>query len=314
MIEVLCTLIGIIAGIAVVVSIAEQHRQSNGLKARRQSSAGDEDRIKKIASRLQMLSQQVSADVVTHTETVARIKDTLLLFDNSRDSCLEAISQLVEANEAIQRKLAESQNKMAEQQFQIRAASVEARVDTLTGLGSRYALDEVLSKCILCLQPGEPVALLMLDVDRFDEVNQRYGTEVGDAALAGLGVSLAKWCEGKFFVARYEGDKLVVIIAEESTESIVRVAETLRAHLSSVTIRAVDCSLNLKLSGGLTQLLTEDSLEQVYERAIEGIYHAKKNGRDRGFWLHSGAWKNLASAVTDVSACEQARADLQVSK
>ncbi len=295
MVEILCTVTGIIAGIAVVASIMHQQGERGRFQANDVKAGEDAERIEGLANQLQMLTHRVAADVSAHSEKVVHINERLLPTSEEPAQILSAISELIEANEAMQGQLAAAQQRLSQQSRQIEVTARQARTDALTGLANRRALDEFLESCIEAIQPGELASILLLDIDHFKSFNDSYGHITGDAVLASFARSIAVCCDGKSYAARYGGEEFAVILTGSSMEKIVQDAAQLRAFVSEQVIAYEDLRLTITSSGGLTEIKSGDTIQQAYERADEGLYRAKKNGRNCGYWLSSGEWFRFTS-------------------
>ncbi len=294
MVEILCTVTGIIAGIAVVASIMHQQGERHRFQAPESSASEDSERIKGLANQLQLLTHRVAADVSAHTEKVVHINERLLPAQDEPARILSAISELIEANEAMQGQLAAAQHRLSQQSHQIEITARQARTDALTGLANRRALDEFLKNCITAVQPGELAGLMLLDIDHFKSFNDGYGHTTGDAVLASFARSISHWCDGKCYSARYGGEEFAIILTGSAMESIAAQAAELRSFVSAQIISYEDLRLNITSSGGLTEIKAGDTIQQAYERADEGLYRAKKNGRNCGYWLNNGEWTRFA--------------------
>ncbi len=307
MVEILCTVTGIIAGIAVVASIMHQQGERNRFQVAEPSPSDESEHITGIANQLQLLTHRVAADVSAHTERVVHINERLLPAQDEPARIISAISELIEANEAMQGQLAAAQQRLNQQSRQIEVTARQARTDALTGLANRRALDEFLKSCIQSVQPGELAGLLLLDIDHFKSFNDSYGHTTGDAVLASFARSISQWCDGKSYSARYGGEEFAIILTGETMEAIAHDASQLRAFVSEQVIAYEDLRLTVTSSGGLTEIQSGDTIQQAYERADEGLYRAKKNGRNCGYWLNSGEWTRFASTTPDeIDVTEQA--------
>ena len=135
MVEILCTVTGIIAGSAAVATIMHQQAERERAVIESHSSVEESLRLKGLADQLQLLTNRVSADVTAHSERVSSINERLDPNDQNTDAILSAINELVAANAAMQSQLADAQNQIHQQSQQIELTATEARTDSLTGLG-----------------------------------------------------------------------------------------------------------------------------------------------------------------------------------
>jgi diguanylate cyclase (GGDEF)-like protein len=142
-----------------------------------------------------------------------------------------------------------------------------SRRDDLTGVGNRRYGMEVLER----LRPGD--AVLILDLDRFKDVNDREGHAGGDAVLAELGTMLRQTMRGADVVARLGGEEFLVV-ATQAGSAAAGLAERLVRDWRETAPRTT-------ISVGATLHRRGDAPSQALARADEALYRAKRAGRDR---------------------------------
>ena len=159
-------------------------------------------------------------------------------------------------------------------------ASLErtARTDHLTGLPNRLAFEELFDRQVTsALRTNRPFALLLADLDRFKELNDRLGHSAGDAALAELGRLFSTELGGHDLAARVGGDEFAVLLPEtdrdgarETGDRIARaVFDRLRARGAPVT-----------LSYGISTFGADGrTLDDLTKAADEALYAAKRRGQ-----------------------------------
>ncbi len=288
MVELLCTITGIIAGVAIVASLFHQHGERQKFAA--DTDGSESDRIFGIADQLQVISHRVAADVSAHSEKVVHISDRLATPTTEPDHVMSTINEIITANQAMQGQLADAQKRIAQQSRMIEQASMQARTDALTGLANRRALNEFLTNSIEAVAGGTVTGLLLMDIDHFKSFNDNFGHATGDAVLASFARSIATCCGESSYAARYGGEEFAVVLSAENVDQLVRNACEVRYYVSEQVISYEDLQLKITASGGLCILLPGDSCSAVYERADEGLYQSKKAGRNRGFWLSANGW------------------------
>jgi diguanylate cyclase len=292
MVEILCTLTGVISGIAIVAALMQQQSGRRRFEPNETTQSPDEaEDLKGLTTQLQMITQRVAADVSAHTQKVVNINESLLPAKNEPERILSAITDLIQANESMQGQLAEAQQRLNKQSEQIEVTARQARTDALTGLANRRALEESLKTCIDSVSHTPTTGLMLIDIDHFKSFNDSYGHITGDAVLASFARSIAKWCNGKYYSARYGGEEFAIILTGESGSALAQLAAEVRAYISEQVIKHEDLHLMITASAGLTTIQQGDMIKLVYERADEGLYRSKKAGRNRGHWLDSGEWK-----------------------
>ncbi len=303
MIEILCTVTGIVAGIAIVTSL--YHYQGQRAKFETKPQEVDAEKIRGIADQLQVISHRVAADVSAHSTTVEQINGRLCHNTETSPQVVLSIQEIVRANESMQGQLASAQKRIAQQTEMIEQASRQARTDALTGLSNRRALDEFLTNSLASLSEDEFTGLLLLDIDHFKSFNDSFGHTTGDAVLASFARSIQKSCGQECYSARYGGEEFAVVVHAASVEALVHKAAYIRHYISDQVINHEDLQLKITASGGLCLLQANDVLQAVFERADGGLYKSKKAGRNCGHWLNNGSWNLFPPLAQAVEASPQ---------
>lgn len=160
-------------------------------------------------------------------------------------------------------------------------AEVHARVDELTGLGNRRELEQRWPPLAQRLQAGQlPLALAMVDLDHFKQVNDRFGHAVGDAVLVTLARLLRENTRGDDLVIRTGGEEFLILLPEAGPERALEICERLCRRVSRYGWQALAPGLQVRLSVGLASAPPYD-LRVLSERADAALYAAKRGGRDR---------------------------------
>lgn len=312
MVEILCTIAGAVAGIAIVASLM----QARGDRSRWHAVKTADDELRQpsqmrgIADQLRLLTFRVAADVSAHNEKVEAINGRLQEPQAEQpEHMLAAINDLKAANEYMQNQLAEARKRIADQTEMIEEASLQARTDALTGLANRRALNEFLQNCINALRPDECAGLLLLDIDEFKTFNDTYGHTTGDAVLAAFARNLKKFCNQECYPARHEGGEFAVVLTGRDINSVAMKSATLRKLVSEQSICFEAARLKITASAGLSMLVPGDTLQTAFDRSDEGVFRAKKAGRDQGFWLNGAHWQPLPTA--DISQMRERAPDAQ---
>lgn len=158
-----------------------------------------------------------------------------------------------------------------------------SRIDPLTGLENRRAFDEGLARAASRSQrTGEPLALVMLDLDSFKDVNDRFGHPAGDALLRQVGAALAAMeRRAGDVLARYGGEEFGLILPGADARAAQKVAERLHATLSNAGIRRPDRRRLTASIGVAHQHASVLDTERLVASADAALYRAKQEGRDR---------------------------------
>jgi diguanylate cyclase (GGDEF)-like protein len=152
----------------------------------------------------------------------------------------------------------------------------QAVVDPLTGLLNRHAFLQRAPELLARQRFGEPISLILADLDHFKEVNDRHGHLVGDRVLQAVAECLRSSLRAFDQIYRYGGEELIVLLPA-SLEEAVQTAERLRQAVAC----ARPAGLPLTVSLGVACARPGETLEGLVARADQALYAAKAAGRDR---------------------------------
>ncbi|GAA4978463.1 hypothetical protein GCM10023225_18860 [Kineococcus glutinatus] len=156
----------------------------------------------------------------------------------------------------------------------------QATVDPLTGVLNRNGLAQVGQGWRAEHgAAGRDVALVLVDVDHFKRVNDTAGHQVGDEVLRRLGALLLREVPAGAVVARLGGEEFLVVVPGVDLAGGAAVAEALRRAVAAVGGR--DGLPRFTVSAGVAAGRVVDDVDELYRRADEALYRAKRNGRDR---------------------------------
>jgi two-component system cell cycle response regulator len=160
-----------------------------------------------------------------------------------------------------------------------------AVTDALTGLHNRrYMAGQLQGFVSRSALGGEPVSVLVLDIDHFKAVNDGFGHDAGDEVLREFAVRLATNVRAVDLPCRLGGEEFVVVMPGTDMEDARRIAERIRRDVGSTPFRVMGGRelLNVTISIGVAACTgAGDTPEALLKRADEGVYEAKAAGRDR---------------------------------
>jgi len=155
--------------------------------------------------------------------------------------------------------------------------------DGLTGLLNRRALDERLDHAVSqASRAGQPLALLMIDLDHFKKLNDTYGHTAGDVALQAAAAEIRQQVRGGDEAARYGGEEFAIILPDTDGPAAFRMAERLRKALADRDIRFGNERIRITGSCGVSATdLGYATPEALLHSADEALYASKETGRNR---------------------------------
>jgi diguanylate cyclase (GGDEF)-like protein len=159
-----------------------------------------------------------------------------------------------------------------------------ALADPLTGIGNRKAFDQHLAAELeRSRRYGKPMSLLMMDIDRFKQVNDTYGHVAGDAVLKEVATLIRTMLRGCDFAARYGGEEFAVIAGETGIEAAGQLAERLRLAIQGRRIAGPKGPLQITVSIGVASVGGGcPGIEPIHlvAAADRMLYQAKESGRN----------------------------------
>ena len=158
-----------------------------------------------------------------------------------------------------------------------------ARTDPLTGLFNRRVLDEELPKVLeRASLARRPVSVLVIDLDHFKQINDRFGHDAGDQVLAEVAAVMRRNTRENDLAVRLGGEELMLVLSGVGCDRALALANDLRRGIGnvSVSVSAVDSRVTASI-GVATWTGTEEPLPVLLARADAAMYRAKVEGRDR---------------------------------
>jgi diguanylate cyclase (GGDEF)-like protein len=189
-------------------------------------------------------------------------------------------SPLANALDAMAQRLTER-----EEELRVANANLErlATHDSLSGLANRRGFDFKLEEeWRESARTGQPLALVMIDIDHFKKFNDHYGHLAGDTCLRSVGEELAR-VEGATVVARYGGEEFALLFAATELHRALEIAESLRAAIEALDIaHAAAPAGHITASIGVAVLraTSAESADVLIEAADAALYGAKRRGRN----------------------------------
>jgi len=159
--------------------------------------------------------------------------------------------------------------------------------DTLTGIANRRFFDYTLKRELLRVRRyGRPLSLLMVDIDFFKKINDRYGHPVGDVVLQEMGELLKSLFRATDLPARYGGEEFAVILPETPAVAAQALAEKLREQGAKKIFAPLGERISLTISIGVATLESNMQADKLTEAdlilaADQALYRAKHDGRNR---------------------------------
>jgi diguanylate cyclase len=188
-------------------------------------------------------------------------------------------------NDALQSKLQSSLQEIGHLQKDLDAARSQSLTDPLTRLGNRLCFDHALESVVAAAdRNGDPVSLLLGDIDHFKKFNDSFGHLVGDDVLRLVARELKGTIKGQDIAARYGGEEFAVILPHTGILQARLAAENIRRAVRAKEMVRLSTGGSLgriTISIGVAAYRKGEGTQALIERADRCLYMAKRDGRDR---------------------------------
>jgi diguanylate cyclase (GGDEF)-like protein len=160
-------------------------------------------------------------------------------------------------------------------------AEFRAGFDSLTGLPNKQRTDETLKRLVAQAdRTKSPLSAIMLDLDHFKQINDRYGHSKGDEVLAAVGATIQHCLRDGDFAGRFGGEEFLLLLPDTDAKEATMVAERVRAAISEIAVADLDREVTASL--GIADLPEDPgSAVGMMHEADRALYAAKAAGRNR---------------------------------
>ena len=193
--------------------------------------------------------------------------------------------RIQKTNDDLQAKLNQSSEKIQLLQENLQQAEEEIYTDALTGIANRKKFDvALLAEMAAAQKSGEPLCLVVGDIDEFKRFNDTYGHQVGDQVLKLVAHALHNNVKGSDLAVRYGGEEFALILPNTISENAYRLVETIRKAIGTKRIHNKQKDMDygsVTLSLGLAQYRPDEAVSDFIERTDSALYRAKGEGRNR---------------------------------
>ena len=156
------------------------------------------------------------------------------------------------------------------------------RFDTVTRVHSRaFVVQALEEKLGLAAKSGDPLCAVMADLDRFKEINDAYGHQVGDHVLHDVATRMVTGARGSDIVGRYGGEEFLIIFENASLDVARDLSERIRIRVLADPFIENSTKLHVTVSLGVAEAHDGDDAETLIRRADMALYEAKTAGRNR---------------------------------
>lgn len=157
----------------------------------------------------------------------------------------------------------------------------KAHRDPVTGVNNRAAMDSALIQEINhARRHRTPLSLIVIDIDKFKQINDTYGHIAGDAILKRVAECMAESVRGSDIIYRYGGEEFVVVLRSTKKPGAKLLAERILKAVESTHYQYDDIDVQITASAGLAMIKKGDTVQSLLERSDKALYQAKEQGRN----------------------------------
>ncbi|KLU05892.1 diguanylate cyclase/phosphodiesterase (GGDEF & EAL domain) with PAS/PAC sensor(s) [Rhodopirellula islandica] len=269
----------------------------------------DSEKVMAVADRVRQFTHSIAADVDAHQSRVENLSMTLHESDlsNSPPAIVDAVEQMLGANEIMRNQLADAQARIREQSQQLQSAEQRAQTDALTQIYNRGAFDEHLLRRH-ALGPSRAGVLAVLDVDHFKKFNDTHGHRAGDEVLRVVSQLLDARLQPHGMVARFGGEEFVMLLHDKSLAEAVDLIEQTRIAIGTREVRFEGKCLKVNASVGIGALEPQQSAEEWLQRTDEALYRSKEMGRNCAHYIDQERFIRAGEVPTETIAKDSSTA------
>jgi len=201
------------------------------------------------------------------------------------ETLVRSTREMQDTNKALEARLVVSKQEISNLQHSLEAIRAESMTDPLTALGNRKYFDRALAEAVKAARErGEPLSMMLFDIDYFKSFNDNYGHLTGDQVLRLVAMTLKQNIKGQDITARYGGEEFAVVLPNTALRQALTVADNIRRAVMSKELKKKSTGEILgrvTISAGVAVLSPRDDADSLIERADACLYAAKRNGRNR---------------------------------
>jgi diguanylate cyclase (GGDEF)-like protein len=158
-----------------------------------------------------------------------------------------------------------------------------AFTDAVTGIHNRHYFERNAESAFRSSGAGRSLAVMMLDLDHFKNVNDTYGHAAGDEVLHTVALTIQNTLRSSDIVARYGGEEFIVLITDSKREVVATLAERIRKRIAEtkITFQEVDIHVTVSIGVAIRDDLGLATMNDLIELADKAMYQAKADGRNQ---------------------------------
>jgi diguanylate cyclase len=279
-----------------VRAVSELLRSTRERQSRvRVERAQARDSLKGLINRMLSELDELGSQTGNFHDSVGRYADVIEKAD-SLEGLAGVVREMVEESRTVQSLVRQTQSRLQEEhskasgltrrvnelEEEMQRLSDEVCTDQLTQVANRRGLMQAFeAERARHERSGAPLAIALLDIDNFKRLNDELGHGAGDAALKSLAVLVSKTLRPTDLVARYGGEEFVVLLPETPMDEAQTILTRLQRTMTGGLFMHEQKQVFVTFSAGVTAYRLPERIEDALERADQGMYEAKRTGKNR---------------------------------
>jgi diguanylate cyclase len=201
------------------------------------------------------------------------------------ETLVQSTREMEDTNHALEGRLRASKQEINQLQENLEAVRSESLTDPLTTLANRKFFDQILEQAIKdASAAGEPLSLMLTDIDHFKKFNDTFGHLTGDQVLRLVAIAVKQNVKGQDLAARYGGEEFAIVLPNTALRPALAVADHIRRAVMTKELMKRSTGEHLgrvTISVGVATLHNGETAQSMIERADACLYAAKRSGRNK---------------------------------
>ncbi len=197
----------------------------------------------------------------------------------------EATKRVQDQNATLEKRLSDSTSEVQRLQENLDVVRRDAMTDALTSLANRKAFDDGLNRAVQhAAQHGEPLTLVVLDIDHFKRFNDTWGHQTGDQVIRYVASVLQRLGAAPRVAARYGGEEFALVLPGDAAATATRMVDAMRLEIASRSLKRRSTNEDLgavTVSAGVAEFRAGEAAAALLARADRALYASKRQGRNR---------------------------------
>ncbi len=197
-----------------------------------------------------------------------------------KDSCLHWSIFSATERDKLYQELIDSRDRLEQKTEEL---IVLTRLDPLTQLLNRRAANEDINDMLSkSRRKFIPLAFILIDIDHFKALNDKFGHDQGDEALRQVSDVLGQSCRDTDIVCRWGGEEFLIVLYDSNANNTVQFCDRLHKNMQNITVYQTNITISIGVSHLTSRdIKKENMFEQIMKRADTALYEAKNKGRNR---------------------------------